>query len=100
MARVVVTGASGLLGANLAAELRAQGHQVLATRRAGTKIQHLDDLTLGWVDADLGAPEALTRAFAGADVVFHCAAAVTIKREVTPEMTAANVSGTANVVEA
>jgi dihydroflavonol-4-reductase len=100
MARVVVTGASGLLGGNLAAELRAQGHQVLATRRAGTKIQHLDDLTLAWVDADLGAPEALARAFAGAEAVFHCAAAVTVKREVTPEMTAANVTGTANVVEA
>ncbi len=100
MARVVITGASGLLGGNLAAELRAQGHQVIATRRAGTKIFHLDDLTIAWVDADLGSIEALARAFTGADAVFHCAAAVSVKREVTPEMTAANVTGTANVVEA
>jgi dihydroflavonol-4-reductase len=100
MARVVITGASGLLGGNLAAELRAQGHDVVATRRAGTKISHVEDVVLAWEDADLGSVEALTRAFAGANAVFHCAAAVSVKREVTPEMTAANVTGTANVVEA
>jgi dihydroflavonol-4-reductase len=100
MARIVVTGASGLLGGNLAAELRAQGHDVVATRRAGTRIGHLDDLLLAWEDADLGSTEALARAFAGAEAVFHCAAAVTVRREVTPDMTAANVTGTANVVEA
>jgi len=100
MARVVVTGASGLLGGNLAAELLAQGHDVVATRRAGTRTAHLEDLLLAWEDADLGSVEALTRAFAGADVVFHCAAMASVKREVTAEMTAANVTGTANVVEA
>lgn len=100
MARIAITGASGLLGGNLAAELRAQGHDVVATRRAGTRIIHLEDLRLEWIDADLGSSEALARAFAGADAVFHCAAAVSVKREVTAEMTAANVTGTANVVEA
>lgn len=100
MSRVVVTGASGLLGGNLAVLLREQGHDVVATRRAGTRIAHLDDVPIEWVDADLGSIDALTRAFAGAAAVFHCAAAVTVKREVTPEMTAANVTGTANVIEA
>jgi dihydroflavonol-4-reductase len=100
MTRVVITGASGLLGGNLAAELRAQGHEVVATRRAGTRVAHLDDLGLTWADADLGSVDALARAFAGAAAVFHCAAAVSVKREVTPEMTAANVTGTANVIEA
>jgi dihydroflavonol-4-reductase len=32
--------------------------------------------------------------------VFHCAAAVTVKREVTAEMTAANVTGTEHVIDA
>jgi dihydroflavonol-4-reductase len=95
-----ITGASGLLGGNLAAELVAAGHRVVATRRAGTKIAHLDDLPIDWRDAELAAPDALARAFAGADVVFHCAAAVTVKREVTPEMTAANVTGTQHVIDA
>lgn len=100
MANVVITGASGLLGGNLAAVLKAQGHDVKATRRAGTKVAHLDDLALRWLDADLGSRDALARAFAGADVVFHCAAAVSVKRDVTPEMTAANVTGTQNVIDA
>lgn len=100
MARVVITGASGLLGGNLAAELIAAGHQVSAIRRAGTQVTHLDDLAIEWHSAELSAVDAMTRAFAGAACVFHCAAAVSVKREVTPEMTAANVTGTANVIAA
>lgn len=100
MSRVVLTGASGLLGGNLAAELVRAGHQVVATRRAGTQVRHLEDLSIEWIEAELGSIEALTKAFAGADAVFHCAAAVTVVREVTPAMTAANVTGTSNVVEA
>lgn len=98
--RVVVTGASGLLGSNLAAALLEAGHEVVATRRAGTQVAHLADLPITWVDADLGSVTALTRAFDGAAAVFHCAAAVSVKRDVTPEMTAANVTGTQNVLDA
>jgi len=100
MSRVVITGASGLLGGNLAAELAAAGHHVVAIRRTGSKISQLADLTIEWHDAELGKAEAMTRALAGADCVFHCAAAVSVKRTVTPEMTATNVTGTANVIEA
>jgi len=100
MARAAITGASGLLGGNLAAELIRAGHEVVAIRRAGTKVAHLDDLAIQWCEAELADVAALTRAFTGADCVFHCAAAVTVKREVTPDMTAANVTGTANVIEA
>jgi len=100
MARVVVTGASGLLGGNLAALLIADGHQVVAIRRGATKATHLEDLAIEWHSAELGSVEAMTRAFAGAACVFHCAASVSVKRDVTPEMTAANVTGTANVIDA
>ncbi len=100
MSRVAITGASGLLGGNLAAELIATGHQVVATKRAGTQVSHLSDLAIEWVDADLDSTAALTRAFAGAACVFHCAAAVSLKKDVTPEMTAANVTGTRHVIDA
>jgi dihydroflavonol-4-reductase len=100
MSRVAITGASGLLGGNLAAELAAAGHHVVAIRRAGTKISHLDDIAIEWREADLGSIDAMAQAFSGADCVFHCAAAVSVKRTVTPEMTAANVTGTANVIDA
>ena len=100
MSRVAITGASGLLGGNLAALLAGAGHHVVATRRPGTQIAHLDDVTIEWREAELGNTAGLTTAFAGADVVFHCAAAVTVQREVTPEMTDANVTGTERVIEA
>ncbi len=100
MARVAITGASGLVGGNLAALLAAGGHTVVAIKRAGSRIDHLSDIAIEWMDAELGSVPALTKAFASCDAVFHCAAAVSVKREVTPEMTAANVTGTANVIEA
>jgi dihydroflavonol-4-reductase len=100
MTRVAITGASGLLGGNLAALLVADGHQVVATRRAGTKVAHLDDLAIEWREADLGSSEALARAFAGVDAVFHCAAAVATNRDVTPELQEANVAGTQRVIDA
>jgi dihydroflavonol-4-reductase len=100
MSRVAVTGASGLLGGNLAAELIAAGHQVIAIKRAGSKVTQLADLAIEWRDADLGNVAALTAAFAGCAAVFHCAAAVGVIREVKPEMYEANVTGTRNVVAA
>jgi dihydroflavonol-4-reductase len=100
MSRVAITGASGLLGGNLAAVLVAAGHQVVATRRAGTKVAHLDDLAIEWRDGDLASRDSLARAFAGCEAVFHCAAAVSVEKIVTPEMRDTNVGGTERVIEA
>ena len=100
MSKVAITGASGLLGGNLAVALAAAGHQVVATKRAGSKVAHLDDVAIEWRDADLASRDALAQAFAGVDAVFHCAAAVSVKREVTREMRETNVTGTANVLDA
>src|SRR5262245_50232044 len=96
----VVTGASGLLGGNLAIELIAQGHHVRATRRGRSHVTHLEDFPIEWVTADLQDEDALARSFVDADVVFHCAAQVSIVRRVTPELRAANVDGTQRVLKA
>ncbi|UXA07684.1 NAD-dependent epimerase/dehydratase family protein [Mycobacterium sp. SMC-2] len=96
----VVTGASGLLGGNLAAELIAQGHTVTATRRPSTDTSSVADLPIAWVHADLGSVAELRDVFAGADVVFHCAACVSTRRKNTPAISAVNVDATRAVVEA
>jgi dihydroflavonol-4-reductase len=96
----VVTGASGLLGGNLAAALIDAGHRVVATRRGSTRAEHLADLPIEWVEADLGDVAALTRAFGRCDVVFHCAAQVGVERAVTPALHAGNVVGTEHVIAA
>ncbi len=100
MAHAVVTGASGLLGTNLTAELIARGHTVTATRRPSTNTSSLADLPVKWVYADLGSVAELRDVFAGADVVFHCAACVSTRRMVTKAMSAVNVGATQAVVEA
>ncbi|MGH3633411.1 NAD-dependent epimerase/dehydratase family protein [Mycobacterium sp.] len=100
MAHAAVTGASGLLGANLAAELIAQGHTVTATRRPSTDTSPLADIPIKWVRADIGSADELCDVFAGADVVFHCAASVSTRRMITSEISAINVGATRAVVEA
>ncbi len=96
----VITGASGLLGGNLAAELRARRVQVRAIRRRTSKVDHLADLDIEWVFGDLDDPPSLEHAFKGADVVFHTAAAVGVSPTVTSALRKANVDGTAAVLRA
>jgi dihydroflavonol-4-reductase len=96
----VITGATGLLGGNLAIELIRRGHRVRATRREGSKASHLSAFPIEWVSAELSRLDALAAAFAGADVVFHCAAMVSILKRVTDEIRRTNVDGTAHVIEA
>jgi dihydroflavonol-4-reductase len=98
--RVAVTGATGLLGSNLAVEMAARGHEVVATKRGKSRIDHLARVPIRWVEAGLDDVNALAKAFEGAGAVFHCAAAVTIQFRVTPEILAANVDGTRHVIEA
>ncbi|TAM71522.1 NAD-dependent epimerase/dehydratase family protein [Mycobacterium sp.] len=100
MAHTVITGASGLLGANLAAELVAQGHTVAAIRRPSTDTSSLADVPIEWVCADLGSADQLRDVFTGADVVFHCAACVSTRRTITPAISAINVDATRAVIEA
>jgi dihydroflavonol-4-reductase len=100
MTTAAITGATGFLGANVAAELCARGVAVRATRRSSSKAAHVADLPLTWVDAELSSVDGLARAFEGADVVFHCAAAVTQTRFAKGLHKDTNVQGTKNVVDA
>lgn len=101
---VVVTGASGLLGTNLCLLLIDEGHDVVALFRSEASIAHLRRAPGGdrirFVKGDLDDAVALDGACAGADVVFHVAAAVSILPNVTPALVRANVDGTRNVLAA
>ena len=48
---VAVTGATGLVGANLVAALNQAGHAVRATRRASSDTSTLDDMKVEWVNS-------------------------------------------------
>jgi len=87
--RILVSGAEGLLGAAVAAEARARGHEVLARGRA---------------ELDVTEREAVRKAIRDAmpEAVVHCAAYTAVDRaEAEPELAhAVNVGGTRNVAEA
>ena len=98
--QVAVTGASGLLGANLAILLLQQGARVRCTRRGQSAVGHLAEFPIEWVSADLDDRDGLRAAFSGCDAVFHCAAAISYRRRPTPDITRTNVDGTRNVIAA
>jgi dihydroflavonol-4-reductase len=73
--RAFVTGADGLLGANLVRVLLDSGHQVRALIYPGSPSSALDGLDLEREDGDLLDPATdLARTMEGCEAVFHCAA--------------------------
>lgn len=77
MTQVLVTGASGFLGAHVTAGAQARGLAVRAALRVSSDRHRLDRLAPGvtTVDLDLADPAAdLAGALAGVDAVIHCAA--------------------------
>jgi len=100
MARVFVTGATGLLGRGLARELLSAGHTVVAWRRATSNTKPLAGLPIQWEVGDLLDVNALERAMAGCEAVFHVAALVSYDRRRERELEVTNVQGTRAVLEA
>jgi 2-alkyl-3-oxoalkanoate reductase len=74
--RVLVTGATGLLGSHLAERLVRRGDRVRALVRPGSPTDFLDTLHVEVVRGDLTDPAACSAAVAGVSLVFHCAAKV------------------------
>ncbi|MBI5368736.1 MAG: SDR family oxidoreductase [Planctomycetes bacterium] len=101
----LVTGGAGFIGSNLAHALAAAGRRVrvlddFSTGRAG----NLEPLPAGVevVRGDLRAPDALARALAGVERVFHLAAIPSVQRSVEDPMASylANTHATFLLLEA
>jgi dihydroflavonol-4-reductase len=95
---VVVTGASGHVGANLIRILLRRGERARALvhhdRRA------LEGLDVDMVQGDICDPDRLLDVFRGADVVYHTAAHISILMSEWGRLEAVNVRGVRNVVDA
>jgi len=98
MARVVVTGAAGHLGACLVRSLQARGQEVGALIHRDRRA--LDGLDVEVIPADVTDLKSLLRAFSGADMVYHTAAYISISMGEGQKLDEINVLGTRNVVEA
>jgi dihydroflavonol-4-reductase len=95
---VVVTGANGLVGANLVRALLEQHAPVRALIYEPN--QALAGLPIETVAGDVRDRASLDRAFAGADVIYHFAALVSIAPRDDAAVGPVNVDGTRNVVRA
>ena len=98
--RVAITGATGLLGANVAVACVEAGHSVVCTHRESSNRALLDGVEVNWRQASVQDVDALSEAFTGCDWVFHCAAMTSVLPKVTPALRATNVLGTDHVIEA
>lgn len=99
--KILVTGASGLLGASLIAELLDKGYRnVRAIRRSDSRMDLLKPLEdkIEWCHADILDVADLDEAMEGIELVFHCAALVSFDPRKKKQLMLVNVEGTANVV--
>lgn len=93
-----ITGATGHVGVTLSRLLLSRGHRVRAIVRKDS--EGLKGLDIERVGGDLQNPESLSRAFHGADVVFHAAARISITRTDMAQVAETNIGGTRNVIAA
>ena len=98
--RVLLTGATGFVGGNIARSLLAAGHDVRAAMRSSSSTLGLDDLSVERVSLDLEDPKSADAAVAGCDGLVHAAAGVWIGRTGRDWMERVNVGGTDNVLRA
>ena len=98
--RVYLTGGTGLLGSHLAAELRAEGHDVVALHREGADTSFLVGLGCELVPGDVGdGPERLSIGMQSCTHLVHGAALVYTGGDWS-QVRAVNVLGTDNVLRA
>jgi dihydroflavonol-4-reductase len=98
---ILVTGATGFLGSEVAVQLAQLGANIRCTKRVSSVIpQFLAPYVhlIEWVDADLMDIFALAEALQDITHVYNCAAWVSLKQADKEPMMYTNINGTANLV--
>ncbi|MFM8448673.1 MAG: NAD-dependent epimerase/dehydratase family protein [Haliscomenobacter sp.] len=101
--KILVTGATGLLGSNLVRYLLQSGYtDIRVLHQPSSPARLLQDCAnrVEWVAGDVLDMAALDNALAGVQWVFHCAGVVSFDSRKADLMREVNVEGTANVVNA
>ncbi len=96
---IVVTGASGLVGAHVVKALAKKQYHIIALYNATAPSKELEALAQ-WQKADILDINVLEEIFSKAKQVYHCAAVVSFNPKEKKLMHQLNIEGTKNVVNA
>ena len=108
---ILITGATGNLGAHLAFHLLKKHDRIVAIKRKSSKLDTIEKIfsfysdsyktilkKIDWYDADLSDIVSLNEAFENVDIVYHCAARISMNNKNYSKSYETNVKGTANIV--
>lgn len=99
MAKALVTGGTGFIGAAIVRDLLANGEQVKVFRRENSPLTNLDGLEVEHAIGDLLDRDSLLRAMDGCNRLYHCAALYKLSGGYEKYLEA-NVVGTRNALSA
>ena len=100
MSRVFLTGATGMIGSNIAEQLVEQGDDVRALVREGSDATPLEAIGVEIVRGDITDADEVLRAADGCEYVIHSAAVLGGQTQIAGEHEAVNVVGTGHVLDA
>jgi dihydroflavonol-4-reductase len=98
--KVLITGASGFLGAHLCRRMAAEGHSLRILCRPTSDLSNLKGLPFDQVTGDVTDPEAVRRAVQGCEAVIHAAAVLSYWGRDAARQASVNVEGTRHVAQA
>lgn len=100
MSTIFLTGATGLIGSNIAAQLLARGDRVRALVRPGSDGSDLDALGVEIARGDITDPDDVRRAAEGCDAAIHSAAVLGGASQDAEEHARVNTDGARAVLDA
>lgn len=98
--KILVTGATGVLGGNLVRELLQRNYEVSVFLLEGESETTLESLPIHRFYGNILIPESLNEAFKANDVVIHCAASTSVFPPKDDLVNKINIEGSRNVCEA
>ena len=97
--KVLVTGATGFIGGNVARALQARGHEVRSLVRPGSSTLTLEGTGIRTAQGDVRDRESVSQAVKGCQAVVHCAALYSFWTPDSSAIYEINVTGTRVVLE-